>query len=149
MLDFDGVLVKFVAPRKKRRPAIADPLCVAALNSVTDRTHAKIVITSSWRVGTPLEKLVECLRKWGVTGEVIGKTPNIVENCKDRRGKEILHWLTYDEVLDGMQVRSFVIIDDEADMGLILARLVQPCPMTGLTMAEADQAVKILEVPVC
>jgi hypothetical protein len=149
MLDFDGVLIKFQGIRKKRRPAVVDPACVAALNSVTDRTGAKLVITSSWRIKTPLEKLVVCLRGWGVTGEVAGATPSFAENSPNRRGKEILHWLTYDDANSDMQVQSFVILDDEANMGRLRARLVQSDPMIGLTMAEADQAVQILEVPVC
>ncbi len=62
-LDIDGVLnhmywlkkMKGVEGDKK----FFDPDCVRRLNTITDKTGAKIVLSSSWRIGKTKEQLKE------------------------------------------------------------------------------------------
>lgn len=50
-----------------------------------------IVVSSSWRLDYSLEELIELLRVWGVTGKVVGKTPQL--GHKTVRGDEIAEWM--------------------------------------------------------
>ena len=145
-LDIDGVLVTLASARKKRRPAVADASCVAALNFLVANTGAVLVITSAWRIGTPIEKFQPLFDSWGIKARVFGSTGQ----RQDSRGIEIAKWLKYPapKFLEPEPVESFVILDDDADMGMLLPRLVQTNHLVGLTMSDAEQAIKILEVPI-
>src|SRR5690606_17731337 len=89
-LGFDGVLVNRESLRTAsgfRSKGSSD--CVAALNRITDKTGAVIVVSSTWRrKGRGF--VLRTLRAWGVTGRMIGITP--VLNAVDR-GEEIQAWL--------------------------------------------------------
>lgn len=76
------------------------------------------------------------LRKWGVTGKVIGVTP--VRNNLER-GHEIQEWLD-----SHSGIESFVIIDDDKDMAHLLPRLVHTPFATGLEECHADAAIAML-----
>jgi len=146
-LDIDGVLNNPGCYAKASGSHVpADPSCVAALNHITDFTGALIVISSTWRF-MGLMPCKDHLTKWGVTGEVLGLTPSgrvsrraaRIENRP--RGCEILDWL---QSFDRYGVESFVILDDDDDMGILINRLVQTKGHIGLTMADAEKAVLML-----
>jgi len=135
-LDIDGVLTT-VATRFRR----GDPACVERLNRITDVTGAKIVVSSSWR-GNP--QIASVLAGWGVTGEVIGVTPDLSVSATGiriarERGDEIFRWLC-----DNMPTADYVILDDDADMGPVINRLVRTDSHTGLSTHHADTAIKLL-----
>jgi hypothetical protein len=137
-LDFDGPLVPFSAPDKKRRPAKVSPRAMSMLNLLGSETEAKIVVTSDWREKVPIEKLAKCLKDWGCELEVIDKTPVL-----GQRGDEIFAWLDSRE-----DVESFVVIDDTLPGLLTFAGqnlLVLVDPMVALTRRDADLARMILE----
>jgi hypothetical protein len=129
---------------RRGRHAVADPECVAALQHILNETGAAIVISSSWRF-CGLEEMRLILDFWGVSGCVVGCTPDLsrkrgtlyVAEC---RGHEIQAWL--DECTK--HVTSFVILDDDADMNGLSDMLVKTEFESGLTMADADKAVKLL-----
>jgi len=142
-LDFDGVIVPFAKKYQKRRPALVSAEAVTCLNAVIKETGAKLVITSSWRKFAPIEKLDECVKKWGVVGDVVGKTVSLNKS----RGKEIADWLQgapeFFHLLD--PIESYVILDDEEDMDPVKDHLVKvQNPVLGLLMSEALQAIEIL-----
>lgn len=148
-LDFDGVLVNrnSLLARRVRSPFgldhKADATCVEQLNRVIEATGAKIVVSSAWRLTFEITQLRELLNWWGVKGEVIGKTPNIIEGWA-RRGDEIEAWLV---LHPGEEVDAFVIIDDNDDMGKsLMPYLVQTDFGAGLTAADADKVIAMLEV---
>jgi hypothetical protein len=136
--DFDGVLVPFASVDKKRRPAVADPGCIANLNNLVSQTGAEIVLTTSWRTKSSFEKLVDCMKGWGFVGKIIGSSPVL---C-DMRGLEIQKWLMH----ANMPIESFVILDD-LDMRVdpLTDFLVKTWPLSGLTAGDVAIAVSKLE----
>lgn len=140
-LDIDGVLLNISS-----RGIEPCAYCVKNLNDIVKITGAKIVVSSTWRKGG-LEQIRFVLAQWGVTGEVIGITP-VLSRVTERsgftrgacRGDEIARWLEQNGPVD-----SFVILDDDGDMGELRSRLVTTSFYTGLTRLHAAQAIGILE----
>lgn len=138
-VDVDGVLINLTTLLRGE----AAPDCVACLNWLTDQTGAGIVISSSWRkIGVTVMRTK--FREWGVTGQVVGATPYFGRViCPPwrgfPRGMEIQAYLSMVP-----PVKSFVILDDEADMLHLCPKLVQTSYVTGLTPAAAELARLIL-----
>ena len=147
-LDFDGPIIPLMSHENKRGlMEKAWPPCIDALNRITEATGAKIVISSTWRLGQN-SQAAELLKSWGATAEIIGCTPDLswktgeepggiwVTTC---RGKEIAAWISGNE-----PVESFVILDDDDDMDSLLSALIQTPFETGLTDEHANRAISIL-----
>lgn len=139
-LDFDGVLNS-----RANLYRGLDPANVRQLNDLVQRSGAAVVISSTWRH----KGLSDCqgeLLAAGFVGRIIGCTPDL-----DRReggvwlgfdrGAEIAAWLADRGV--GL-VESFVILDDAADMGELLPRLVQTDTNVGLQPADVERALALL-----
>lgn len=154
--DIDGVLNSWDFMENRRhlpRPTkhCIDAVAVPRLNAITDRTDAKIVISSTWRLGRPKEKLAEILAAHGVSGEVIDRTPDFHERYSDHpeddtviiagkeRGHEIQAWLDRNP-----GVSSFVILDDNSDMVHLRHRLVKTLFEFGLLDEHVERAVAML-----
>ncbi|MBM4165656.1 MAG: hypothetical protein FJ218_01815 [Ignavibacteria bacterium] len=120
-LDIDGVLCPYRKDGYVYANALNIPFdknAVANLNELTEITDAKIVITSARRVFWDFEELKNLLKKNGVRGEIIDKTPMLgngdLTDVKQftspyNRGKEIEQWIrttSYDII-------NFLIIDDQ------------------------------------
>ena len=150
-LDFDGPLIPIMSyqnPRVSGKSAVAWPPCVTALNRITDTTGARIVVTSVWRAdGFMMTK--ERLKEWGVTGKMIGITPDLTNRGpvlwnSVPRGLEIEAWIKqYTE--DREAVETFVILDDDKDMEHLIPHLIHTPFEVGLTEADADLAIKRLK----
>lgn len=144
-LDIDGVLnsQRFfnTLPHgftTTRSDEILDPEAIDRLNKIIRETGAKIVVSSSWRIGLSLVELQILLKDHGVEGEVIGMTPSI--NKKGRvRGDEIQAWLN-----DHLEVIDFVILDDDSDMRHLMPALVKTSHNEGLLDVHVEQAIKML-----
>lgn len=159
-LDLDGCIVT-----QKTKWKDFHPDCVAALKKILDNTNAKIVLSSCWRHGfvdrtnpafpmihrtKVIPVLKERFKKWGLPPEsLIDVTPDFrVKNSldnefpSDHRGSEITMWLNKNS--KHFEVESFVILDDDLDMEPHNNRLVQTVEPEGLTMENADQAIKLL-----
>ena len=103
-LDIDGVLntsgyYSFAYQKnfkvRDNNGTIFDPECIKNLNEITDRTGAKIVISSAWRT-LGIQKLKQIFSDRGITGEIIDCTPiGTIDDLFFCRGQEIEHWLTY------------------------------------------------------
>ncbi len=154
-LDIDGVLVNRKSLMERPRPhrhSNADPDCVAALNHIAAETGAGIVVSSVWRIGRTRADLREIVNShFGVIGSVLDKTPHMTTK-KDfgtlmaievsaERGDEIDYWLRSDH---RWPIESFAILDDDDDMGIHKGRLVKTEFEPGLTMADAERAIRIL-----
>lgn len=145
-LDIDGVLVNrnsFKLPRLELAEHrlsyhTADPACVFALNRIVIATEARIVVSSVWR-GLGMSRIRDIFKAWEMRAQVIGLTGEIRDAI---RGDEIKAWLDANS-----DVQSFVIIDDDNDMGQLKHRLVETDCMVGLTEADADRAIAILNAP--
>lgn len=158
-LDFDGVLnhEQFYVKRHADdfKGYGEHPVCefdfnsVKVLNHIIEETGAKVVVSSTWRLGRSVKELQDILDSVGFKGEVIGKTPNL-RNGGDYilRGNEILKWIRDNkEVIkeDYHEFENYVIFDDDSDMlywqkdnFLLVDRFV------GLTYHVAYKAIRIL-----
>lgn len=135
-LDFDGVIINQKSWSKASgMRANPDEDCIRALNHITDSTGARIVVSSTWRRLKIPGELRVMLQGWGVTGQFIGVTPSGM--ALTERGQEIAEWLKYKQ----HKVESFVIIDDDNDMGDLLPKLIQTHFSVGLTMEDAKEAI--------
>lgn len=125
-LDIDGVLV---TARSWRTPSRFDGDAVAALNLLTERIGAAIVLSSTWRF---MPRVVTILREAGVKGVIVGKTPHLYDQP---RGAEIKAWL-----VEHRWDQPYVILDDDADMDGLADHLVRTTWDLGLTLSDVDVA---------
>ncbi len=146
-LDIDGVLNSSayfdrigVGRDGLRLPAFSgdqiDPEAVGRLNEIVATTNARIVISSSWRLGHTLEELRELLAARGLVGNIIGVTPNLMT---DARSEEIKKWI------ERHGATNYVILDDDHLAGVGMGpRFVWTSFVYGLTDEHVEQAIRIL-----
>lgn len=132
-LDIDGVL---------RIGSKTEPLCVTELNRITQSTRSSIVVTSTWRRDP---QIFDTLTQWGVTGSFLGATPDL-----SRQDNHILvgveRWTEIEKYLSMFPGKhSFVILDDDKDMGKYLPFLIQTNPSIGLTHDDGNRAIMIMQ----
>lgn len=153
-LDFDGVIVtreslakadkiETKAIRKgkelsdlKAHVIQASPDCIVQLNRIIEKTDARVVVSSAWRVGRNTKQLQEILTCMGANVEVIDRTGSPQPHM--RRGQIIQEWLDNNDPPD-----SYVVIDD----GWIWdhdTRFVKTTWERGLTRKAANKAIEIL-----
>lgn len=152
-LDFDGVL------NSAQHPALPPgggmmgiaPEHVAVLNAVVEDTGAKVVVSSTWRLGRDALDLQTLLEGAGFTGYVIGRTPDLTRRAGAlyaavQRGHEIQAWMDAwsATMCDDEPIESFAIVDDDDDMGELRGRLVQTDFRTGLQDEHARRLVALL-----
>jgi len=142
-LDFDGVLNsrRFYVARPSHEFKL-DPVAVERVNRLLERTGAKVVVSSVWRIGRSIEALQAVLEEYGFRGKVIGRTPRLRAAV---RGEEIREWLV---MHPSFNVESFVIIDDDSDMVDLSDRLVQTTHRFGICDRHVRDAVKLFDVPI-
>jgi len=147
-LDIDGVLNSAEYLRERRHlprptPHAIDAPTIPRLNAITDRTGAKIVVSSSWRAHrhphdpTPTARMARILAAHGATGEVIGVTPSLRGSP---RGREIRAWLiAHSDAWD-----AFAILDDKSDMDGLDHMLVKTKYETGLLDEHVELVCELL-----
>lgn len=142
-LDFDGVLnsTRFYKHRPSHEFKL-DRVAVRRLNRLLDASGAKVVVSSTWRMGRSIVELQRVLDSYGFTGEVIGRTKVL----STYRGYEIRQWMVDTRL--AIDIESFVILDDDSDMVDLLDRLVQTTHMHGLCDRHVREALELLETPV-
>lgn len=142
------------------------PLTVSRLNQITDATGAKIVVSSTWRLGRSLDELRDLFTKVGITGEVIDKTPFFRDMVGYKynvpRGCEIEHWLnehhfqrinwskkTQMEYAERSEIDNYVIFDDDSDM-LYNQRehFIKTSRKTGLGDDDVLKSIELLSKPI-
>ena len=150
-LDIDGVLNCQFMHTDTSDEIIRTPggflskRCLNLVNELVDKTDAKIVISSTWRIDDDFEKyLIDA----GLNGDIIGKTP-ILKDHFSLRGNEIHAWIVENENLIGKryhEYHSFVILDDDSDM-LLWHRenYFQTDSYIGLTPSIAHRATRFLK----
>lgn len=99
-LDIDGVLNCDKTRNPRKLPYVVDKKLLARLKKLLQRTGAKVVLSSTWRVD-PIG--IYAARYWGIP---------FIDICPDMpkspRSKEILRWLNKHP-----KVTRYAIIDDE------------------------------------
>lgn len=112
---------------------------VRLLNDIIKETGAKVVISSTWRLGFSPQEMQIILEYYGFKGEVIANTPNLWEG---KRGDEIRLWINESD-----DVESFVIIDDDSDMCELIGHLVKTDGNYGIQYKDMKKAIEILNSP--
>ena len=110
------------------------------LRMIVKSTGAKIVLSSSWRIGfTPASKnLLARFKEYGL--ELMDCTPELSGAC---RGDEIRKWL--EEFETEYDVERFAILDDESDMAEFTeTNLIQTDTNVGLQKADAIKCIRLL-----
>ena len=110
------------------------------LQYIVKETGAKIVLSSSWRIGfTPASKnLLARFKEYGL--ELMDCTPELSSSC---RGDEIRKWLN--EIETEYSVERFAILDDESNMAEFTEmNLIQTDTNVGLQKADAVRCIKLL-----
>jgi len=154
-LDFDGVLNSHAFMLAKPSGVVGlDPVAVKRVNRLLQATGAEVVVSSTWRHGRSLAQLRDVLAERGFVGNVRGTTPQqpftigssgIIETAKVR-GQEIQAWLDAAPNY-GLDIESFVIIDDDSDMAHLMDRLVKTSSVNGLVDTDVDLAIEMLRKP--
>lgn len=107
---------------------------VEQLRRIVRETECDIVISSTWRIFSPLDNLQQGFFELGIPS-VIDVTPR--SRC-GFRGVEVDMWLEGNITVD-----SFAILDDDSDF-FDVQPLVETKFQTGLTSVEADKIIAIL-----
>ncbi len=142
-LDLDGVCnsqTYFIATVGERTfenlASQLDPVAVALLNGVVDRTGCEVVISSTWRLIHTLGEIYRALHTKGYKHRLYGVTPN---SSSGYRGKEILAWLS-----DNPECETYAVVDDSSDMTGVRDRFVQTTWMNGLQQEHVEKLVELL-----
>lgn len=142
MLDFDGVLN--TTPRTAHNPESSKgkfyrPAVINLEYLLNKIPELKIVVSSHWRC-LGLEKVREIMKENGIdSNRVLDITGN--EKCDGReREFQIAHWLA-----EHSEVDKFVIFDDDKDFNALKPKLVKINPSVGLTQANVEKAMEILD----
>jgi hypothetical protein len=139
-LDVDGVLNNRASMIAGDTMWNVDPECVQALNRICADGDAVCVLSSTWRQSWPIIAFQQFLCKHGFTGITVDRTPIMHD---EERGVEIASYIS--NCADrGYPLKSWVILDDDADMGPLLPFLVQTKNEEGLTMEHVEKALAIL-----
>ena len=145
-LDFDGVI--------NTQNDKFDKNAIANLRRLLERTDAKVVISSTWRL-QGMEYIQQLWLEYQLHGEVIGLTPSCnsisfsnvdgleewqgLHGCK---GLEIAEWLR----LNAKESYQYIILDDEEDFLLSQREhLVKVEGSKGLDKADVRVAIQILK----
>lgn len=184
-LDFDGVLNHQDWYKRRMHgetgPELLHPLnefdpeTIQILNRIIEETGAKVVVSSTWRVGKMVVDLQKMLDDVGFIGEIIDITPRFytkgVHGEDDKttgystpRGCEIDWWLknkggfqrinwckeTQMEYMEKSLVKNYVILDDDSDMLYNQREHYVKCNAygKGLDNETADKSIKILNTPI-
>lgn len=142
-LDLDGVMI--TGSYQKRSTQFEGyrftPSCVDNLKQMMEKTGAKIVVTSTYRMAG-FEYLRKMFEANGLTEGLIGQTPVIEYSI---RGEEIRQYIEESHFDPSNAVEQFVILDDHDDMGELLPYLVQTHWVSGLDEEAKEKAIDMLE----
>ena len=139
-LDIDGVLLASGDPPRAARDLFSRS-CRTHLLTLIDRLpDLRIVVTSSYRLGSGYARLLKLWRADELPDRIIDRTPHLGD-----RGAEIMAWLE-EARLEGDPIR-YAVLDDQADFLLssVPADAVLPCRAdTGLTKQIATRVAHYL-----
>jgi hypothetical protein len=146
---------KFAKERWDWHVNMLDPVRIKRLNRIVTETGCVVVLSSSWRIGMDLWELNAMLQSRGAEFSLLSKTP-MRETNDECRGDEIWWWIRdwNDDVArkkmsEANVVDRFVIIDDDSDMGMLMANLVKTSffgedDEAGLNEAHVEECIRRL-----
>ena len=110
-LDFDGVLASSRASKAvgEKFWRYLDPLALRFIERMCQQYYARVVISSTWRIGEKRSYFNDLFSCSGFGG-IVMHTDAMTKNLSGNRGDEIKDWL------DRNGSPDYVIIDDDSDM---------------------------------
>jgi hypothetical protein len=161
-LDIDGVLntgcyqdllMKSEQDIIDEDGALFNPIAIENLKYIVEKTSAKIVLTSTWRMDG-IEAMREMWERRRMPSYIYGITPHSITRFADidthnewfkhaicSRGMEVNEWLQR----NSKGTNAYAIIDDEDDFLFFQAKHVALTnPYDGLTKEIADMVIQIL-----
>lgn len=150
-LDMDGV-INSIAYWKQRNVVAShrsvfdrhldeiDPVALSRLNTLVEKSDAKLVLSSSWRETHSCKEIELMFLEIGwrqTTVPFIGATPYL----RGKRGEEVDHWLERNT-----SVKQYVILDDDSDFTSEQkeSHFVHTSWETGLLDEHVEKAIQIL-----
>ena len=124
-----------------------DPEAVKNLRYIIEKTDAKIIITSTWRLDGDMQAL---LYNRKLAGEVVCVTPTIqkekgigkIKIWYGHKGMEVEEWLSANAIAP----YKYAILDDEDDyLENQSDHLILTDPMTGITKEVADKVIILFD----
>lgn len=107
-LDFDGVWVNTLGTQLSK--SIVDSQAVELISRIVREQQAKIVVSSTWRLGEDCLRLNTYLTLGGFSGSALHADFKTLRARSSFRGDEIDEWLSRHP-----EVTQYAIIDDDAD----------------------------------
>lgn len=120
-----------------------DHAAVKLVNILVERSGAKVVLSSTWRLKYSLAELNLMFQKRGATFQIDDVTP--AKMSWRPRGMDVAEYLSSLK-RDGVTPEAFVILDDIDEFSRLKDYFVQTSDDTGLTQENVDQALKILGI---
>lgn len=123
-LDIDGVLNSILFLQNatiEQKRNMLDPNAITLLNELIEKTDAKVVVTSTWRLHNSIQDLQSILESFGFKGEIIDKTKDLRVGPYGHamlRGNEVLEWMKDHPSELGVpyyDYNRYVILDDDSD----------------------------------
>lgn len=138
-LDFDGVLNLWPSPQRDGK--FDKEACINLEYLLIKVPDLKIVVSSAWRIWG-LDSVRETLKQNGIDPrKVIDITGDEqTEDKKSHRGYQVQCWLDKHK-----EVTHFVVFDDESDFDNMKDKLVRIARFKGITQANVEKAIEILE----
>ena len=140
-LDIDGVMNSYASIVENYQRGINRPderfskSSINALEKIIKETNAKIVISSTWGLSN---KTIRAFKYSNFDLDTIIGETSALKNT-GHRGKEINAYIDNTD-----EIESFVIIDDDNDMGSLMDNLYQVDNQIGLLEKDADKIIKML-----
>jgi hypothetical protein len=149
-LDIDGVLNSENEAYEGKSWRLSE-CAILRVNTIVERTGARIVLTSDWRRYHGLQRCAEVLCAHGLGTEIVDATPNL-ENRRtvheeDFDATTYFERLRRSEIEAWMQsrdVESFVVIDDLAVFERDHPNMILTNATAGLTAEDAARAIAVL-----
>jgi len=130
-LDVDGVLLSTSSIERFRSARVLDPDCVERLNRIVERTGAKVVISSTWRL-QHMDELREALQEAGFRhlDAIVDETAHLPSQSRD---SEIWAWLAT------FGAKAYCVLDDTR---LRNRHLVRTNHLVGLTDEDVEKVLR-------
>ena len=146
-LDFDGVITTYQSKWK------IDMNKIKIINEICDKTDAKIVVTSSWRIGYSggISAFHEYLKQYFIKNQYLDHFKDIFDKFINNiigmtmsggadRGNEIKFYMN-----EHTDIENYVILDDDSDMcDYQLFNFIQTDTYEGITERDAKLCINIL-----
>jgi len=114
-----------------------DDVSIGLLRRIVEKTEARVVLSSTWRIGMSKPEMDALARKLGVS--IIGATRQAFGS--EVRGEQIKEWLD----AHAGQIDAYIIIDDNSDMlDEQMERFVKTPYTDGLTYQNHVDAISLL-----